>query len=81
MKDLETKKEPAPAATDTDSKTKNEIEHQSTDNDNTLLRKCQAELPLLKEDFIDLYNNMSEAEQRAWDLGQMYARVLRMRGE
>jgi hypothetical protein len=51
------------------------------DKDSTLLRKCQEELPLIEKDFLTMYESMSEAEQRAWDLGEMFARVIRLRSE
>ena len=51
------------------------------DKDSTLLRKCQEELPLIEKDFLTMYEGMTEAEQRAWDLGEMFARVIRLRSE
>ena len=51
------------------------------DKDSTLLRKCQEELPLIEKDFLAMYEGMTEAEQRAWDLGEMFARVIRLRTE
>ena len=30
---------------------------------------------------LTVYNNMSEAEQRAWDLGEAFALFMRGRGE
>lgn len=75
----EIKKEPTPEKTDEGSNEKKY--NKAYTNNSTDQGKCQEELGLLKEDFLAIYANMSEAEQRAWDLGQMYARVLRMRGE
>lgn len=51
------------------------------DKDSILLRKCQEELPLIEKDFLTMYEGMTEAEQRAWDLGEMFARVIRLRSE
>lgn len=51
------------------------------DKDSILLRKCQEELPLIEKDFLTMYESMSEAEQRAWDLGEMFARIIRLRSE
>lgn len=71
-------KEPAPAATDTSS-TKNEINSQ--DKDSILLRKCQEELTEGCCTMLTVYSNMSEAEQRAWDLGKAFALFMRGRSE
>ncbi len=67
-------KEPAPAATDTSSNMKNEINSQHKDS--ILSGKCQEELSLIEKEFLTMYEGMTEAEQRAWDLGEMYARII-----
>lgn len=77
----ETKKEPAPAATDTDSEMKNEIKHISTNNDSIDLDVCQDALERAEKTMITIYNTMSEAEQRAWDLGEAFAEMMRARGQ
>ena len=71
--------EPAPAATDTSSTMKNEINSQ--DKDSILLGKCQEALIEGCRAMLTVYNNMSEAEQRAWDLGEAFALFMRGRGE
>ena len=76
----EAKKEPAPAATDTDSEMKNEIKHISTNNDSIDLDVCQDALERAEKTMITIYNTMSEAEQRAWDLGEAFAEMMRARG-
>ena len=70
-------KEPAPAATDTSST--NEI--YSQDKDSILLRKCQEALTEGCCTMLTVYSNMSEAEQRAWDLGKAFALFTRGRSE
>ncbi len=70
-------KEPAPAAADTSST--NEI--YSQDKDSILLGKCQEALIEGCRTMLTVYNNMSEAEQRAWDLGEAFALFMRGRGE
>ena len=72
-------KEPAPAATDTSSNMKNEINSQHKDS--ILLEKCQEALIEGCRTMLTVYNNMSEAEQRAWDLGEAFALFMRGRGE
>lgn len=76
----EAKKEPAPAATDTSS---NENINSLYPNDNTDELKSQEPEPEMcpewllatTEDMLFIYNSMTEAEQRAWDLGQIYGRI------
>lgn len=71
------KKEPAPAATDTDS----EIKHLSTTNDTIDLAVCQDALEYAERDMLSIYNSMTEAEQHAWDLGEVFANLMRARGQ
>lgn len=77
----EENKEPAPVATDTDSEMKNEIKHISTNNDSIDLDVCQDALERAEKTMITIYNTMSEAEQRAWDLGEAFAEMMRARGQ
>lgn len=77
----EAKKEPAPAATDTSSTSENISSLYP--NDNTDEPKSQEPEPEMcpewllatTEDMLFIYNSMTEAEQRAWDLGQIYGRI------
>lgn len=74
------KKEPAPAATDTDSDTKNEIKHISTNNDTIDLAVCQDALERAVRGYLGIYEQLTEAEQRAWELGEAFAELARARG-
>lgn len=79
--ETETKKEPAPAATDTSSS--NENINSLYPNDTIDEPKSQEPEPEMcpewllatTEDMLFIYNSMTEAEQRAWDLGQIYGRI------
>jgi DNA-binding CsgD family transcriptional regulator len=80
--EAETKKEPAPAATDTDSVIKDNIDilypNDSTDEPKSQEPEpemCPEWLLATTEDMLFIYNSMTEAEQRAWDLGQIYGRI------
>ena len=73
------KKEPAPAATDTDSM-KNEIKHISTNNDTIDLAVCQDALERAVRGYLGIYEQMTESEQRAWELGEAFAELARARG-
>lgn len=77
--EAETKKEPAPAATDTDSM-KNEIKHISTNNDTIDLAVCQDALERAVRGYLGIYEQMTESEQRAWELGEAFAELARARG-
>ena len=80
-------KEPAPAATDTSSN-KNKIKH-LCDNDTTKEPKSQEPEPEICpewlddacKDFLSLYSYMTEVEQRAFDLGQIYGGLVKQRGK
>ena len=75
----EAKKEPAPAATDTSSS--NENINSLYPNDTIDLDVCQDALERAEKTMITIYNTMSEAEQRAWDLGEAFAEMMRARGQ
>lgn len=75
----EAKKKPAPAATDTDSM-KNEIKHISTNNDTIDLAVCQDALERAVRGYLGIYEQMTESEQRAWELGEAFAELARARG-
>lgn len=71
--------EPAPAATETSS----EISSNDTSNlthldDNTSRRICQAfeSADQAVKVILELYHNMSESEQRAFDMGEIYRSML-----
>lgn len=85
--EAETKKEPAPAATDTSS---------TSENINSLYPNDTIDEPKSQEpepemcpewlddackDFLSLYSYMTEAEQRAFDLGQIYGGLAKQRGK
>lgn len=76
----ETKKEPAPAATDTSSVINDNI-NSLYPNDNIDLAVCQDALEYAKRDMLSIYNSMTEAEQHAWDLGEVFANLMRARGQ
>lgn len=59
--------EPAPAGTDTSSK-KNYYQL----NDNTKLKICQEVLKEIKESLLLIYEDMTNEEQRAWELGEIF---------
>lgn len=73
------KKEPAPAATDTDSM-KNEIKTLSTTNDTTETAESQA-LKAAKKKLLEIYETLSPEETRAWEMGEVYAEIVRGCGE
>lgn len=60
--------EPAPAATETSSK-----ENYSIIKNTTNIGKCQALISDAYVTLADIYNTMTEQEQRAWELGEIYA--------
>ena len=79
--EAETKKEPAPAATDTSSTSENinclypndTIDEPKSQEPEPEM--CPEWLLATTEDMLFIYNSMTEAEQRAWDLGQIYGRI------
>lgn len=68
------KKEPAPSANDTSSE--NQKDYICKNNDSTEKKKCQEAITAAVNSMCDIYNEMSEEEQRAWELGEVYKRVL-----
>lgn len=76
--------EPASAATDTSSKDNN-VPHEpevkqpshsvSIENYNTPLEKSQAALRKTKESLLMIYDGLSEGQQHAWDLGELFYQV------
>ena len=72
--EAETKKEPAPAATDTSSTSENiSILYP---NDNIDEPKSQA-LKAAKKKLLEIYETLSPEETRAWELGEVYAEIVR----
>lgn len=59
--------EPAPAGTDTSSKNNN-----LQLNDTANLRICQEKIADIKEDLLLIYEDMTNEEQRAWELGEIF---------
>lgn len=74
----EAKKEPAPAATDTSSEEKKNIF--TTTNDTIDLAVCQDALERAVRGYLGIYEQMTESEQRAWELGEAFAELARARG-
>lgn len=70
------KTEPAPAATDTSSEILKNINSTHLD-DSTKEQICQAYKTADEacEDIIDIYEVMSEREQRAFDIGEAYGKI------
>ena len=46
-----------------------------------ILNICEEALKAAEKDMLSIYNRLSEAEQHAWDLGEIYANLMRARGE
>lgn len=74
------KTEPAPAATDTSSEMLKNINSTHLD-DSTKEQICQAYKTADEacEDIIDIYEVMSEREQRAFDIGEAYGKIFSTR--
>lgn len=71
-------KEPATAATVTDSQKTDVIVEDNTvsiSKDNTGSQKSQGILEEIRRDLLQIYENMNEAAQHAWDLGEMYQKI------
>ena len=66
------KKEPAPQEAETSSKSNTSIK-----DDNTKLKACQEVIEVVATALIEYYqNHLSKEEQKAWDLGEVYRKVL-----
>ena len=70
-------KEPATAATVTDSKETTIVQNStvSLSKDNIIEPKSQGILEEIRRDLLQIYENMNEAAQHAWDLGEMYQKI------
>ena len=69
---LEKEKEPQPEQADKDSSKNNSI-----DNDNIKTKACQEVIDLVATELIEFYRDqLSEEEQKAWTLGEVYRKVL-----
>lgn len=70
-------KEPATAATVTDSKETTIVQNStvSISKDTTGDAKSQGILEEIRRDLLQIYENMNEAAQHAWDLGEMYQKI------
>ena len=69
---LEKENEPASSANDDTSSEENYYNK----NDSTEKKKCQEAITAAVNSMCDIYSEMSEEEQRAFDLGKVYKRVL-----
>ena len=49
--------------------------------DMKILNICEEALKAAEKDMLSIYSRLSEAEQHAWDLGEIYANLMRARGE
>ena len=76
---IRTKKEPAQAATCTDSEARN-CANIST-SDNTTKRAESQALEAVKKKLLEIYETLTPEECRAWELGEVYAEVVRGCGE
>lgn len=65
--------EPAPAGTDTSSKNNN-----LQLNDTADLRICQEKIADIKEDLLLIYEGMTNEEQRAWELGEIFNQMINL---
>jgi transposase len=72
-----TEKEPAPAATETDSQ-KSRLDPMY--NDTTSSAESQA-LEAARKKLLAIYETLTPEETRAWELGEVYAEVVRGLGE
>lgn len=59
--------EPAPSGNDTSSKNNN-----LQLNDTAKLEICQEKIADIKEDLLVIYEDMTNEEQRAWELGEIF---------
>lgn len=50
-------------------------------DNNRILKVCEMELKAAENVFMRIYGKLSDAERQAWDLGEIYANLMRARGE
>ena len=72
---IRTKEEPAQAATCTDSEARN-CANIST-SDNTTKKTESQDLEAVKKKLLEIYETLTPEECRAWELGEVYAEVVR----
>ena len=72
-------KEPIPAATETSSQ-KNRLDPMYISNDTTVSAESQA-LEAARKKLLAIYETLTPEETRAWELGEVYAEVVRGLGE
>ena len=77
---LEKEKEPAAAATAADSVSSKDENNLAHTNDNTKVPESQA-LKAAKAKLLAIYETLSPEECRAWEMGEVYAEVVRGCGE
>lgn len=73
------REEPAPAATETSSQ-KIRLDPMYTSNDTTVSAESQA-LEAARKKLLAIYETLTPEETRAWELGEVYAEVVRGLGE
>lgn len=71
---LQKENEPAPSEDNTGYE--NQKKYFRNNNDTSKKAKCQEAITAAVNSMCDIYNEMSEEEQRAWELGEVYKRVL-----
>jgi len=76
---IKIKNEPAQAATCTDSEVRN-CPNISTSKDNTKASESQA-LEAAKKKLLAIYETLTPEECRAWEMGEVYAEIVRGCGE
>lgn len=69
-------KENEPAPSEDNTGYENQKNYFRNNNDSTEKAKCQEEIAEAIENMLDIYNSMTPEEQRAWDLGKTYRRIL-----
>ena len=76
-----TEKEPAPAVTETDSEKRKNTIMNSIDTNNTTSSSESQALEAARKKLLAIYETLSPEETRAWELGEVYAEVVRGLGE
>lgn len=76
-----TEKEPVPAVTETDSEKRKNTIMNSIDTNNTTSSSESQALEAARKKLLAIYETLSPEETRAWELGEVYAEVVRGLGE
>lgn len=69
-------KENEPASPKGNTSSENQKDYICKNNDSTEKKKCQEAICQAIDNMITIYERMSPEEQNAWDLGEVYKRVL-----